>query len=298
MQDVIYCAYDRHYKKIAEGTDQQLSAMFNAEKNFVRNKYYALKSKMTADKFPVFVRKDTEFDDSEKLREIISKGHKTYYLYDGIKGNLVIAGTGKEVAEWLGISTPSVTNKHKLKTNIFRPKHVSEKDKDKFFRLVVKEDTFESFMPEGNVYDYLENYDKTQANFIEFSPFPYIHEKKWFDIINLNQVNLYKDVTQTGLFVISIKNHNGDLINEEIFHSEEERDEKYKELKEFKAKKKCGKLRFGKYECDISDIVTIYQITDNTMFIVFKDGSEKKIRTKTNEGITNIFRRIKEEFIR
>ena len=45
MQNVIYCAYDRHYKKIAEGTDQQLSNMFNADKNFVRNKYYALKRK-------------------------------------------------------------------------------------------------------------------------------------------------------------------------------------------------------------------------------------------------------------
>lgn len=294
MQNVIYCAYDRHYKKIAEGTDQQLSNMFNADKNFVRNKYYALKRKMTADKFPVFVRKDTEFDDSEKLREIISKGHKTYYLYDGIRGDLVIAGTGREVAEWLGVSTSFVTNNHKNKTNICRPKNVPKKREDIFFRLFVKEDTFESVMPEGNVHDFLENYDKKQANFMEFS----IRGRNWFDIINLDQVNIYKDVTRTGLFVISVKNHNGDLINKDFFQSEEERDKKYKELKEFKAKKKCGKLRFGKYECDISDIVTIYHITDNTMFIVFKDGSEKKIRTKTNKDITNIFESIQKEFIR
>lgn len=149
-------------------------------------------------------------------------------------------------------------------------------------------------MPEGNVYDYLENCDKKQANFIEFS----IRGRNWFDIINLDQVNIYKDVTRTGLFVISVKNHNGDLINKDFFQSEEERDKKYKELKKFKAKKKCGKLRFGKYECDISDIVTIYHITDNTMFIVFKDGSEKKIRTKTNKDITNIFESIQKEFIR
>lgn len=295
MQNVIYCAYDRHYKKIAEGTDQQLSAMFNADKNFVRNKYYALKRKMTADKFPVFVRKDTEFDNSEKLREIISKGHKTYYLYDGIRGNLVIAGTGREVAEWFGVSTSFITNNHKNKTNICRPKHVPKKHEDIFFRLFVKEDTYESVIPEeGNVYDYLENCDKKQANFIEFSQFPYIHKEDWFDIINLNQVNLYKGVTQKGLFVISVENHNGDLVNKVFFKSEEERDKKYKELKEFKAKKKYGKLRFGKYECDISDIVTIYHIADNTIFIVLKDGSEKKIRTKR----TDIFEIIQKEFIR
>lgn len=298
MQNIIYCVYDRHYKKIAEGTNQQLSTMFNVDKNFVRNKYHALKNKMTADKFPVFVRKGTEFDDPEKLREIISKGHKTYYLYDGIRGNLVIAGTGREVAEWLGISTPTVTNKHKSKTNIFRPKHASDKDKDKFFRLVVKEDTFESFMPEGNVYDYLKNYDRKQANFIDIKPFAYTPHKDWFDILNLNLVNLYKETTQTGLFGIIIKTFNGDIINEEIFHSEEERDGRYKELKQFKAKKNYGKLRFGKYECDISEIVTMYQITNDTMFILFRDGTEKKIKTKTKEGITNIFRSIQGEFIK
>ena len=42
--------------------------------------------------------------------------------------------------------------------------------------------------------------------------------------------------------MISVENHNGDLVNKVFFKSEEERDKKYKELKEFKAKKKYGKL--------------------------------------------------------
>ena len=298
MQNIIYCVYDRHYKKIAEGTNQQLSTMFNVDKNFVRNKYHALKNKMTADKFPVFVRKGTEFDDSEKLREIISKGHKTYYLYDGIRGNLVIAGTGREVAEWLGISTPTVTNKHKSKTNIFRPKHASEKDKDKFFRLIIKQDTFESYMPTKNVNEYLEKLCRKQANFIEVKPFTYTSQKDWFDIINLNLVNIYKEMTSTGLFMIVIKTFNDDIINEECFHNKEEQEKRYDELKKFVAKKKCGTLHFGKYECDISEIVTLYHIANDTMFILFRDGSEKKIRTKTKNGINNIFSSIKGEFIR
>ena len=75
-------------------------------------------------------------------------------------------------------------------------------------------------MPEGNVYDYLENCDKKQANFIEFSQFPYIHKEDWFDIINLNQVNLYKGVTQKGLFVISVRITTEIFVNKVFFKSE------------------------------------------------------------------------------
>ena len=149
----------------------------------------------------------------------------------------MIAGTGREVAEWFGVSTSFITNNHKNKTNICRPKHVPKKHEDIFFRLFVKEDTFESVMPEGNVYDYLENCDKKQANFIEFSQFPYIHKEDWFDIINLNQVNLYKGVTQKGLFVISVENHNGDLVNKVFFKSEDDVIKNIKSLKSLKQRR-------------------------------------------------------------
>ena len=45
----------------------------------------------------------------------------------------MIAGTGREVAEWFGVSTSFITNNHtELRRISVRPRHVTKKDEDMF----------------------------------------------------------------------------------------------------------------------------------------------------------------------